>query len=339
MKVLLTGATGFVGSFTVPALLEAGHEVVALVRNPEKAAATLARRSVDPGAVELRVGDILDRSSIEAAVDGCEAAIHAAAAIGITSGGAVSVVDQNVGGTANVVGAALAAGCDPVVHISSVAVFVPPDGPIITTESRLASPRNEYGRSKVEADKAVRARQDDGAPVVIVYPGGVLGPDQPNLDATLEGIAGARRQGWPQTPGGVCLIDVRDLAQILTNALVPALGPRRLMAGGRFFTWPELGDLIDEILGVKARRVPFPAPVLYGVGSLLDLIRKVRPVGYPLTRDAAEIMVTMVPTDDGPSLESVGVTLRPVEETLTDALRWLAEAGHLSTEHAGRLAP
>ena len=49
--------------------------------------------------------------------------------------------------------------------------------------------------------------------------------------------------------------------------------------------------------------------------------------------------LVLVPTDDGPSLESVGVTLRPVEETLTDALRWLAEAGHLSTEHAGRLAP
>ena len=59
MRVLLTGATGFVGSFTVPALLEAGHEVVALVRSPEKAAATLERRGVDPGRVDVRVGDRL----------------------------------------------------------------------------------------------------------------------------------------------------------------------------------------------------------------------------------------------------------------------------------------
>jgi len=141
------------------------------------------------------------------------------------------------------------------------------------------------------------------------------------------------------TRGGVALVDVRDLAQVLVRALVPGLGPRRLLVGGHFHTWPGLGDLTDAILGVRARRMPFPAPVLHGVGSLLDLVRKVRPLPYPLTRDAAEIMVSMVPTDDGPSLASVGVTLRPAEDTLTDALRWLAETGHLSAKHAGRLAP
>src|SRR5690606_25530798 len=132
-----------------------------------------------------------------------------AAAIGVTSGGQVPVLEQNVTGTRNVVGHAVAAGCDPVVHLSTVAVFVPPDGPVITTESRLASPRNDYGRSKVIAERELRERQDAGEPITIVYPGGVLGPDQPQLDATLEGIAGARRQGWPLAPGGVCLIDVR----------------------------------------------------------------------------------------------------------------------------------
>jgi nucleoside-diphosphate-sugar epimerase len=345
MRVLLTGATGFVGSFTLPALLRAGHEVVALVRSPAKAQTTMATRGVDPAdpAVRMRGGDILDADSIAAALDGCDAVIHTAAAIGVTSGGQVSVLEQNVVGTRNVVTQALAAGCDPIVHVSTVAVFVPPDGPTITTSSRLASPRNEYGRSKVQSEHELRALQDgpDAAPIVIVYPGGVLGPDQPHLDATLEGIAGARRTGWPMCPGGVALIDVRDLADVLVATVSggPGLGPRRLLAGGHYLTWPDLGDLTDRLLGVRARRIPFPKWALYGTASVLDRLRRIRPIAYPLTRDAAEIMVTMVPTEDGPSLESLGITLRPVTETLTDALRWLAESGHLPGASGGKLAP
>jgi nucleoside-diphosphate-sugar epimerase len=338
VRVLVTGATGFVGSFAVPALLAAGHEVVALVRDPAKARRVLGARGVAEGDVEVRVGDILDVASVTDALEGCTGALHAAAAIGVTSGGQVSVYDQNVTGTCNVVGQAVERGCDPVLHISTTAVFVPPDGPVITTGSRLASPRNEYGRSKVQAEREVRVLQEQGAPVTIVYPGGVLGPDQPHLDATLEGIAGARRTGWPMAPGGVALVDVRDLAAVLAAAVVPGAGPRKLLVGGHFLTWPELGEVTDAILGVRARRVPFPKPLLYATSSLLDLLRRVVTVRYPLTRDAAEIMVTMVPTDDAPSLEAVGVTLRPVEDTLRDSLRWLVAEGHLSGKAAGVLA-
>jgi nucleoside-diphosphate-sugar epimerase len=338
VRVLVTGASGFVGSWAVPALLAAGHEVAALVRDPHKAARVLAGRGVHAGAVDLRSGDILDAESVAAALEGCKGVIHAAAGIGVTSGGRVPVYEQNVVGTRNVVGQAVAAGCDPVVHVSTIAVFVPPDGPVITTESRLASPRNEYGRSKVQSEHELRAMQDDGSPVTIIYPGGVLGPDQPHLDATLEGIAGARRTGWPMAPGGVCLVDVRDLATLLAALVTPGQGPRRVLAGGHFSTWPALGDLTDEILGVKARRVPFPKPLIYATGSFLDVLRRWFTIGYPLTRDAAEVMVTMVPTDDGPSIEPLGVTWRPLAETLTDALRWLVAEGHLTGKAAGRLA-
>lgn len=336
MRVLLTGGTGFVGSHTVPALVARGHRVRLLVRDEGRAAGALDRRGVDPGDVEVDVGDVLDRASVERAVGGCDAVVHAAAAIGITGPGG-STHDQNVGGTQNVVGAALDAGCDPVVHVSSVAVFLPPTGPVVTAGSPLASPRNEYGRSKVAAERWVRARQDDGAPITVVYPGGVIGPDQPRLDAALEGIAAARRTAWPMAPGGVTLLDVRDLAEALAAAVEPGHSPRRLLLGGWFLTWPELGDLTDELTGVRARRLPLPRPVLVGAGSVLDVVRRVVPLPYPLTRDAAEIMATAVPTDDAPALDALGVRLRPVRESLTDALRWLVEAGHLPASLAPRL--
>ena len=338
MLVLLTGGTGFVGSHTVPALLRRGHEPRLLVRDEGRAAAALGRHGVDPGDVEIVVGDVLDRASVDTAVDGCEAVVHAAATIGITGPGGGSIHDQNVGGTRNVIEAALAASCDPVVHVSSVAVFVPPKEPVITADSPLAEPRNEYGRSKVAAERWVRARQDEGAPITVVYPGGVIGPDQPNLDAAMEGIASARRIAWPMTSGGVCLLDVRDLAEILAATLQPGQGPRRLLVGGCFLTWPELGDLTDELCGARARRAPLPRPVLVGTGALLDVVRRIVPLPYPLTRDAAEIMVTMAPTEDDPALDALGVRLRPVRESLTDALRWMVDAGHLPPSSAPRLA-
>jgi dihydroflavonol-4-reductase len=145
--------------------------------------------------------------------------------------------------------------------------------------------------------------------------------------------------GWPRTTGGVCLVDVRDVAAVLAATVQPGRGPRRLVLGGPFFTWAELGALCDEITGVRATRLPLPKPVLFAAASLLDQIRRFRSLSYPLTRDAAEMMTTMVPTDDRPTLEELGVTLRPIRESLEDTFRWLAESGHLPAANAGRLAP
>jgi len=124
VRVLLTGASGFVGSYTVPALLARGHEVRALVRNPEKLRDVLSRRGVDVSQLDVVTGDMTDTSAAERAAAECAATIHTAAAIGITGGGGGSVLDQNTAGARNVVGAARAAGHDPIVHVSSVAIFV-----------------------------------------------------------------------------------------------------------------------------------------------------------------------------------------------------------------------
>ncbi len=339
MRVTVTGASGFVGSYAVAALREAGHEVRLLVRSPERALAVLARRGVAPADVELVEGDMVDADAAARAAEGCEATIHAAAAIGMTGHGTGSILDVNTTGARTVVEAALAAGHDPIVHVSSVAVFVPPRDPVIRPDSPLASPRTDYGRSKVVTETELRARQDAGDPITIVYPGGVVGVDQPHLDATLEGLVAARTQGFPRTRGGVNLVDVEDLADALVACLTPAAGPRRLLLGGHFLPWAELGALLDDITGVRAWRAPLPKPVIMTFAALLDGVRRVRPLSYPLTRDAAEIMTTMVATDDSATLERLGLTLTPVRDSLEDTVRWLAEAGHLPAANAGRLAP
>ena len=76
-----------------------------------------------------------------------------------------------------------------------------------------------------------------------------------------------------------------------------------------------------------------------GLAAALDGIRRIRPLTYPLTRDAAEIMTTMVASDDSITLDSLGLVLRPVRESLEETVGWLAEAGHLPSKNAGKLAP
>lgn len=338
MIVAVTGATGFVGSHTVVRLLAHGHRPRLLVRDPAKAARVMGTLGVALDAIDLVEGDMGDAAAVAQLLDGADAAIHAAAAVGVT-GPKADLVAQNVHGARLVLGEAVRRGLDPVVHVSTVAVFVPPDRPIITPDGRLASPRTDYGRSKLEAERYARSLQDDGAPVTIVYPGGVVGPHQPSHDSMMEGLAGALGSVWPMPKGGVTMIHVHDLAEALARMVRPGRGPRRLMLAGDFLTWVELADLCDELTGVRCKRMVVPARVLTGLGSLLDLAKRVRPFDYPLTRDAAEIMVSMVPTDDSATEAELDLVRRPPRDTLEEALRCLVADGHLAPEKAVRLAP
>ena len=319
-------------------LLAHGHRPRLLVRDPDKAARVLGALGVDVATVEVVVGDMGDAASVAELLEGADAVIHAAAAIGVT-GPRTDLVTQNVHGMENVVGAAVARGLDPVIHVSTVAVFVPPDSPDDHAHGRLASPRTDYGRSKLAAERYARRLQDEGSPVTIVYPGGVVGPNQPTLDAMMEGLAGALSSVWPMPRGGVAILHVEDLAEALARMLEPGQGPRRLMLGGDFLTWTELADLCDDLTGVRCRRMVVPGWVLVALGALLDQAKRIRPFDYPLTRDAAEVMVSMVATDDRATEAALGLERRPARASIEDALRCLAADGHLAPEKAGRLAP
>lgn len=338
MRVLVTGASGFVGSYAVRSLLSHGHRPRVLVRDPARTARALDAIGVETGALETHVGDMLDEEAVARALDGCDAVIHAAAALGVTDR-RTDLVSVNVTGTRHVVGGAVARGLDPVIHVSTIAVFVPPSAPVISADGPLGRPRTAYGLAKTQAERYARGLQDEGAPVTIFYPGGVVGPGQPRLDAMPAGLAAGLGLLWPISPGGVSLLDVRDLGEALARAVAPGKGARRLLLGGHYVTWPELADLCDALTGVRCHRITLPGRLMALLGTLLDVARHVRGFAYPLTRDAAEFMLTLVPSEDGPALDALGVTLRPVEESVADTVRWLAAAGHLRPARAGRLAP
>ncbi len=334
MKVLVTGGTGFVGSHAAEALCRSGHEVRLLARSPEKVERVRKLRGLS--LPDVRYGDMEDASAVEAALEGCDAVLHAAASVEI--GRTRDVFASNLEGSRNVIGTALARGLDPVIYVSSIMTMFPPKGPVITVDDPITSLSTDYGRSKSETERWVRELQGLGRPVVSVYPTGVYGPEDPGFGAPLKGLRDRLRFGFLMASGGFGCVDVRDLGRVLAAAIEPGRGPRRYMAGGHFITWPEEADLVEEIVGRRVRRLPAPGLALRTVGRLVDLLQRLAPAfDYPLTHEAALIITDFVPCDSSRTVEELGIEFRPLRETLSDAVRWLLATGEIPPELAPRL--
>jgi nucleoside-diphosphate-sugar epimerase len=341
VRVALTGGTGYVGGFTAKALVDAGHSPVALVRNADKLAAKLAALGADPSRVDVVVGDMTDAGAVAEAVAGCDAAIHAAAAVAVLNRAeAERAYDINVNGSRNVLAAALAAGCDPVVHVSSVAVFGHDGPPVITAEHPLATSDNPYSRSKAVADEYARGLQADGKPVVIVYPGGVTGPAAgDSFGEVADGFVSMLKTGCLVTnAGGIDVIDVRDLADALVATLQPGRGPRRYTVGGRLVRLPELGALIRRLTGRRFPVLPIPGAVFRGLGRSTYVLRRVVPFETVFTEEAMQALTLVRPTDDSAVDHDLGVRYRDPADTVAASLQALYDAGLLNARHVGDVA-
>lgn len=325
MKVLVTGATGYVGSHTAAALTERGHRVRVLARTPARVPPTLAPFGIDP---EVAEGDVTDARAVSAAVDGCDAVVHAAGEVGV-SGGTGPSSESNVDGLRTVLSASVVAGLDPVVYTSTVTCYLPTPDACVTGETPLAAPLSTYGQSKRDAELLVRQWQERGAPVTTFVIGGVYGPVSPHLDGSFSAIRAALETSMLVPEGGLGVIDVRDLAGLIARAVEPGRGPRHYLAGGQFLTWHEWTRTLAEAAGVEVEHHDITAAGMVKLGRHCDELRAAGEDAPPLSEAAAVIMTSGVPTDDAATQAELGLTYRPLEETFRDTLAWLGEAGQL----------
>ena len=325
MRVLVTGGTGFVGSWTAHAIEEAGHQVRFLVRTPAKLATSVGTLGVDTS--DFVVGDITDAGSVRRALEGCDAVVHCAAVVAIGSGAAERMARTNLEGARNVLGQAVELGLDPAVHVSSLAAVFHPDLTRLTSELPVADGLDDYGASKALVEQHVRALQAQGAPVHITYPGMVIGPpagDQ--LGEATEGVRAAlrlrvipgRRAAWT-----VC--DVRDLAQVHAALLRPGTAPARWAAGGVRIGVGDIARALAEAGGRRMLPLPVPDPVLRGVGKVQDRLR----LRTPMTYAAMQYYTRMPESDNGPLERELGVTFRVPYVRLADSVAGLRAAGML----------
>ncbi|MEU6077873.1 SDR family NAD(P)-dependent oxidoreductase [Micromonospora sp. NPDC047074] len=339
MLVLVTGGTGFIGSHSTAAILAAGHRVRMLVRDPARARRVLTALGADTGRVELVTGDVTEPADAARAADGCAAALHAAGVYSFDARDRARMRAVNLRGTEVMLGAARAAGLDPIVHVSTFGALLPAARSPLTVHSPVGTPRETYLDGKAAAEHVARRHQDDGAPVVITYPLASLGPDDPHLGDQTTRVRNVLRGLMPMWPtGGFPVGDVRDVARLHAAVLEPGHGPRRFPALGRFVTTREFVDALRRVTGRALPTLRLPAPALLPMGHLVSAVQRLVPVHLPAEHGAIYLCATARPMDGTPTEELLGSAGRPLDETLTDTVRWLHRTGRLSRRQAGRAA-
>ncbi len=322
MKALVTGATGLVGSHIARTLRARGHAVRALARSREK-----GERVLGGGGVELALGDMTDAAAVRAAVAGCDALVHAAAAVSLDPREAQRLLRENVAGTRTVLDEALAAGVGHAVYVSSLTTIWALPGPDPSPKSPLREGQTGYALAKVEAERIARARQDAGAPIAIVYPNGVIGPDDPGLSEAVRAFRGFTRATLA-TSGGLASVDARDLALFCVRLLETRRCGRFVM-GGQFHNWDDLVRALEPLLGREIARVRAPGWALRAAGGAVDLLRRARPVASLISREAMEYATRMRALPNDPALAELGIALRPLTDTYADTLRSLEASGRM----------
>ena len=218
--ILVTGATGFLGAHVVAALREQGKQVVALVRDPNTAA---AQRVAALGAT-LATGDVLDIASIEAAAAGCGAVLHCAGKVSRDDADAVLMTKVNVAGVGNVLQACKRAGVKrAVVASTSGTIGVSTDPEAIANETTPAPleliNKWPYYRSKYYGEQIALDHDGPDFAVVVVNPALLLGPGD-HQGSSTEDVRRALEQRTPVVPaGGYTFVDARDAARGMILAL------------------------------------------------------------------------------------------------------------------------
>ena len=320
MKAFVTGGTGFIGKHVVHKLRERGDHVAALVRSPEKAG--------DLGELgcEIVEGDLSNVEAIRRGVQGCDSLFHVAATykVGVRESEHDAMRDANVLGTERVLDAAVDAGVGRIVYVSTGNVYGNTNGQVVDESYVRPQPPkflSYYDRTKYEAHQVALDRIAKGAPIVIVQPGGVYGP---NDTSELGNMINQTRTGklklrmFPSS--GFNFIYVEDVADGIMLAYDRGrIGESYNLAGEK----ATIGDLVDktaELTRRKPPRITMPAWLMKLAIPIGPLVGKL--MGFP--PNLAELIrtsdgVTFWMTDEKARTE-LGFQTRDLETGLRQTL-------------------
>lgn len=327
MRVLVTGATGLLGTEIVRELLLRGHAVRALVRPSSPIG------GLEGTPVEIARGDVLDPASVRAALADREAVVHTA---GIPRIGADprQTFAVNAHGVEVVLEAALQAGVARAVLTSSTAVMGGSRAPEVADESTPGNAEAlgiDYFVSKLRGERAAKALAGRGLPLVVVRPSFVLGPGDTHGSsaATVVAIAKGRIPGWVE--GGASFCDVRDVARGHVEALARGRPGEVYILGGHNLRMSEFMARACAAAGVpRPPRVRFVAAL--GAAALQEAWAKLAGRRPATTRDLVRSAALYTWVSSAKAERELGYAIRPLDEMLVDTLRFALASGRLKAE-------
>ncbi|MBD3881621.1 NAD-dependent epimerase/dehydratase family protein [Phormidium tenue FACHB-886] len=317
MKAFVTGASGFTGSHLVRALEQRGDRVVALVRKTSD----LSR--LQDSRAELVYGDLGDRATLEAAMQGVDVVFHVAAYVELGVVDAAKMEQINVEGTRTVLEAAKAAGIFKLVYCSTIGVYGDTQGQVIdeSFQRTQAGFSSAYDRTKYLAQQLVDQAAAEGLHTVSLMPSGIFGADDPHFGPVMDTFLKGKLKVWAGGDRITGIVHVDDLvaAMLLAAEKAPA-GSHYIISAGEMST-REMFDFLSQQTGMAAPN-EVPEPIVRFVGNVLDPLGRLLSWQPPVSRERVHyIYDRCVRIKADKARQELGWEPRSVEQTLQDALR------------------
>jgi dihydroflavonol-4-reductase len=334
MKAFITGSTGLLGSNLVQLLVAQGHSVKALVRSREK-----AERLIGWPNVQLVTGDMESVEGFARELAGCDVLFHTAAYFREYFGPGdhwATLEKINVQGTIQLLEAAEKAGIRKVIYTSSSGVIGArrdgKPGDEATPPDRSVE-QNLYFRSKLVAERAIAAwLKTHNLPVVLILPTAIFGPQDAAPTAAGQIILDYLHGQLPAIPpGGFSLVDARDVAQAMLNAVERGQSGERYIINNRYYSVADIMRILEQVSGVPAPKLRLPPAVALTFAYVSEAAARLTGKPSQISVNAVRTLLAGNIVTMDKAVRELGATVRPFEDTLRDEVAWYRANGYVKT--------